>query len=162
MTATGSSSKQAEQRLAVRRKQPALVAIRAPQQQFVDLIDGRRVVALAGDWLITRGKEVLDVCPTSEFTTRYESVGEGALSVPQPIRQRIEHTTGIGTTRSAADLVEAVERLARISIGSIVIDFTPGQLEEIKHRAGKRGRTVEEELRAAVARIKDEIFWRGA
>jgi hypothetical protein len=43
----------------------------------------------------------------------------------------------------------------------VKVEFSPGQLEEIAHRAAKRGRSVEAELNAAVDRIKDEIFHRG-
>jgi hypothetical protein len=60
-----------------------------------------------------------------------------------------------------ADLVAAIERLASIAIGAVKVEFSPGQLEEIAHRAAKRGRSVEAELNAAVDRIKDEIFHRG-
>jgi hypothetical protein len=72
----------------------------------------------------------------------------------------VEETTGIGTTRSAGELTAAIDRLASIKVGDIRIPFTPGQLEEIAHRASKRGRTVEEEMKAAVARIEDELFYR--
>lgn len=73
----------------------------------------------------------------------------------------IEDTLGIGTTQSAPHLIAAIERLARVEIGEVVIPFTPGQLAEIKHRAQKRGRTVAEEIQAVVDRIRDEIFYKG-
>ena len=47
-------------------------------------------------------------------------------------------------------------------IGDIRIPFTPGQLAELQHRASKRGRTVEAEMRAVVARIEDELFYKGS
>lgn len=68
---------------------------------------------------------------------------------------------GLGTTMSAEALLKAVNRLGTIKIGDIRIPFTPGQLEELQHRAGKRGRTVEMEMRAVVARIEDELFYKG-
>jgi hypothetical protein len=71
----------------------------------------------------------------------------------------IEETTGIGTTRTGGELQKAVERLASMKIGDIRIPFTPGQLSELAHRAQKRGRTVEAEMKAAVARIEEEIFY---
>jgi hypothetical protein len=46
-------------------------------------------------------------------------------------------------------------------IGDIRIPFTPGQLAELAHRAGKRGRTVEAEMRAVVARVEEEVFYKG-
>lgn len=54
-----------------------------------------------------------------------------------------------------------IERLASIKIGDIRIPFTPGQLSELQHRASKRGHTVEQEMRAVVARIEDELFYKG-
>lgn len=144
----------------MRRKQATQTAFHVTTARTVELLDGRSAYLQPGDWLITRGKENIDSCPSASFADRYERVTED-LQVPPALRRRLEATTGIGTTRTAEDLVEGVERLARISIGSIVIDFTPGQLEEIKYRAVKRGHTVEQELRAAIERIKDEIFWRG-
>jgi hypothetical protein len=74
----------------------------------------------------------------------------------------IEEITGLGTTRTPADLVKAVERLASIRIGDVRLPFTPGQLEELQHRARKRGHSVEQEMRAVVGRIEDELFYHGA
>ena len=74
---------------------------------------------------------------------------------------RLEEITGFATTRSAPDLLAAVERLAAIKIGDIRLPFTPGQLHELQHRAQKRGRTVEQEMRAVVSRIEDELFYKG-
>lgn len=71
----------------------------------------------------------------------------------------LEELTGLGTTRNAAFLIQAVARLASIRVGDIRIPFTPGQLAELAHRAEKRGHTIEAEMKAAVARIEDEIFY---
>ena len=73
----------------------------------------------------------------------------------------IEAVTGLGTTRSVQHLLAAVERLASIRIGDIRLPFTPGQLAELQHRAAKRGHSVEQEMRAVVARIEDELFYKG-
>lgn len=73
----------------------------------------------------------------------------------------LEDLVGIGTTRSAPDLLKAVERLGSIRIGDIRLPFTPGQLNEIQHRAQKRGRTVEAEMQAVVDRLQDELFYKG-
>jgi hypothetical protein len=70
-------------------------------------------------------------------------------------------TTGFGSTRSGPDLVKAIERLASIKVGDIRIPFTPGQVAELQHRAMKRGRTVEAEMKAVVDRIEDELFHKG-
>lgn len=57
--------------------------------------------------------------------------------------------------------MRAIDRLASIAIGDIRLPFTPGQLAELQHRAAKRGRTVEQEMRAVVSRIEEELFYKG-
>jgi hypothetical protein len=74
----------------------------------------------------------------------------------------LEEILGLGATRDAIALLSAVTRLGSIKIGDIRIPFTPGQLSELQHRAAKRGHSVEQEMRAVVARIEDELFYRGS
>lgn len=108
------------------------------------------------DWMITAGEQVIDL--VRKLDEKYEIIEEG-LVLPRETCVQIEKTTGIGTTQSVEKLVAAIDRLARVSIGSVRIEFTPGQLEEIKHRAEKRGITVKQELQRAVDRVKEEIFY---
>lgn len=145
----------------VRAKAPALTAVRLVADQVVRLADGRETPAHPGDWLITNGRVVVDLVGETQLAVRYAADEGGGRLLPLAICDRLERTTGIGSTRTPEDLVKAVERLAAIHIGTIQIDFTPGQLEEIAHRAKKRGWTIEQSLRAVVDRIKEEIFWRG-
>ncbi len=146
-------------KLTVRERAPQLTAVRLPTAREVTLYDGRTVQAGVGAWMITRGKIILDVATPQALNQRYEVIDDQGLTLRGYDRDRLEQTTGVGSTRTPTDLVEAVERLAAISIGTIHVDFTPGQLAEIKHRAAKRGHTVEQELRATVDRIKEAIFW---
>lgn len=74
---------------------------------------------------------------------------------------QLEDLAGLGATKTAAALVAAVDRLGSIRIGDVRLSFTPGQLRELAHRAEKRGHTVEEEVRAVVQRIQDDLFWHG-
>jgi hypothetical protein len=74
---------------------------------------------------------------------------------------QIATALGLGSRPTAASILTAVERLAALHIGDIRIPFTPGQLAELQHRAGKRGRTVEAEMRAVVARVEEELFYKG-
>jgi hypothetical protein len=92
---------------------------------------------------------------------------EGWRAAPPPGLQltpadcaRLEEICGLGSTRTPEALVLAIDRLASLRIGDIRLPFTPGQLSELQHRAAKRGRTVEAEMKAAVDRIQDEIFYR--
>ena len=89
------------------------------------------------------------------------TTGSGALTLTRFECHTIEETTGLGTTASGPELLRAVERLASIQIGDVRIPFTPGQLSELQHRAHKRGRSVAEEMKAVVARIEDELFYKG-
>ena len=75
---------------------------------------------------------------------------------------QIAAALGLGVKPTAASILTAIDRLASVRIGDIRIPFTPGQLAELQHRAGKRGRTVEAEMRAVVARIEDELFYKGS
>lgn len=144
----------------MRRRVPPLHARRLHEAVLVE-IAGEGVSLRAGDWLIVRGTTAVGWALGGNLVEHYEIVPEGDLALPMAVRQRIEKTTGIGSTNSPAALAGAIERLASIQIGTIAIEFTPGQLEEIRHRASKRGHTVEQELRAAVDRVKGEIFHRG-
>lgn len=131
------------------------------QRGEVETVNGTRVVATPGDWLITQGKMILEVLPDKVFPGPFELVHEGALQIAKTDCETLDESLGLGATRSPRDLLLAVQRLARIRIGEVEIRFTPGQLEELQQRATKRGRTVQAELEAVVARIRDELFWRG-
>jgi hypothetical protein len=74
----------------------------------------------------------------------------------------LEALLGVSVPLSPSSLYTAVERLASLRIGDIRLPFTPGQLAELQHRAAKRGRTVEAEMKAVVARIEDELFYKGS
>jgi hypothetical protein len=94
-------------------------------------------------------------------------LGEGPAAPPAGLLldaitcRQLDDQLGIGATLTATALVKAVDRLGSMRIGDIRIPFTPGQLAELQHRAQKRGRTVEAEMRAVVARIEEEIFYKG-
>lgn len=75
--------------------------------------------------------------------------------------RQLDDLLGLGATRTGPDLVKAVERLASLRFGDIRVPFTPGQLAEIQHRAVKRGRTVDAEMKAVVDRLQDELFYKG-
>lgn len=139
---------------------PTLVATEVIAPHTVTDQGGRLVRAEPGDWIITEGTRVLDVVSEAVLASRYERVDPGAVVLASDRCQTLEGLLGVGATRTPETLLAAVQRLAHITIGTITIDFTPGQLEEISQRAKKRGQTVEQALRAVVDRIRDEIFWR--
>lgn len=111
--------------------------------------------------MITRGPTVLRVVRSDGLLKEYEPIVEGQLTLSPADCSVVEETLGLGATQSVAKLLVAIERLASVRFGDIRIPFTPGQLSELQHRAHKRGRTVEQELKAVVARIQDELFYKG-
>lgn len=145
----------------VRPRRATLTAVRVEGPKTIEMPAGDTMQAFAGDYLITRGQQVVDLVRSGTLEDRYEPVEEGRLTVSPAVCRRIESTLGIGSTKDARLLAEAIERVATIGIGEVRIEFTPGQLEELKHRATKRGHGVKEEIRAVIDRIRDEIFWKG-
>ena len=123
--------------------------------------DGRLVHAQIGDYRIVRDTLTLDVVPPGQFTYAYEEIPQGALLLGVRDCNALDEVLGLGATQNADRLVAAVNRLASIKVGDIRIPFTPGQLAELQHRAQKRGRTLEAEMKAVVARIEDELFYKG-
>lgn len=111
-----------------------------------------------GDWVVYQGAQPVAAIPDPDFPHPYEVVADGILLLDVRQREAIEAITGIGSTRTPADLLAAVERLARIRIGEVAIPFTPGQLEEIAYRAEKRGISVQRAIQDVIARIQDELF----
>ena len=157
--ATASTSAPPAKRL-VRARPPRLVAIRLATDQPVRLADGREAAGHTGDWLVTLGRTILDLVGDAQLAARYTIEDEGERTLSTATCARLEQTLGLGATRTPDDLVQAVERLAAIHVGTIQIDFTPGQLDEIAYRAKKRGHTIQQELQAVVDRIREELFWR--
>lgn len=149
-------------KVGLRRKGATLTGIRQSSPGVVTLPDGAERVVKPGDWLIYQGAYLLAICADAEFPgPTYEIVAEGTLTLTVQDRDLLERAAGIGCTQTAVSLILAVQRLARIQIGDVTIPFTPGQLEELKHRADKRSQTVAQAVQAVIDRIKDELFWRG-
>lgn len=113
-----------------------------------------------GDWIIHQGETVLAALTTDELLNQYDLVQEHSLLLDRPTCEAVEQRIGLGSTRTSADLLRALDRLASLRIGEVRIDFTPGQLEELVHRADKRGITLAQEIARVVDRIKEELFYR--
>jgi hypothetical protein len=124
------------------------------------LPDESQLAIHIGDWLILSGSQTIAVLADKDFPGPYEIVGEGTLTLTKQDQELLEATAGIGAAQSARSLIAAVQRLARIRIGDVTIPFTPGQLEEIAHRATKRGIPVARAVQEIIDRIKDELFWK--
>lgn len=125
------------------------------------LPDGTVKGGAAGDWLITTSTNLtVDLVAADKLHATYEVLQE-ALTISRRTQQTLEASLGLGTCGSEAALVAAVERVARVTVGGVAIDLTPGQLEALAVRAEKRGRTVGEEI-AEVARVTAEHLLYGA
>ena len=149
------------ERRQIRRLGPVLTATRLVARQAVTFADGTTRPVPAGDWILTQGAVVLDTCPAAGFPgSTYQIVDDQQRTLSADDRHRLEAVLGLGATDSPTALLAAVSRLARLSIGEVAIDFTPGQWEELTHRARKRGQTVRQAVEAVVSRIRDELWHR--
>jgi len=137
------------------------MGVRVTKPASIPLSDGRVVLATTGDWRICRHDFTIDVISEARFRKEYEPIVAGALTLTPADCARLEQTTGLGTTQIPIVFLQAVERLAALHIGDVRLDFTPGQLAELQHRAAKRGQTIEQTIKAVVDRIRDEIFHHG-
>lgn len=149
----------AERRFTVRSKPgPLSTAYRVVKTTELTLPDGRVTFAKAGDYVVSRGSAVIEVLAQDHFWHLYESTEDGILSLPGHVRGQIEKDLGIGSTETPEHLAAAVSRLARLSVGNIEIDFTPGQWEDLAHRAKKRGIPTRALLQQIVDRITSELW----
>lgn len=161
-TADSTSTPALPSRVQLRRQAPAHTGVRVEVERTVSLADGSATTVYPGDWVVHHGRSAITVIRKQTFPSPFEIVQPNTLTLTHEERQAIEAVTGLGTTATGRELVAAVQRLAKLSIGEVNIPFTPGQIEELKHRADKRGHTLEQEVQAVIDRIKDELFWGGA
>lgn len=64
----------------------------------------------------------------------------------------------VGATRTAATLVAGIQRLADVRIGTIKVPFTVGQQDELKERARRSGKSVQQETEAVVRGMHEQFF----
>ncbi len=74
------------------------------------------------------------------------------------IVQHLEQILGGGTTKDQYDFSAKVTRLARIGFGDHTFKITPGQFEELKFRATKTGRSVEQLIADLYQRMSQDLF----
>jgi hypothetical protein len=148
-------------KLPLRRKGATFTAVRVTTAHTITDLDSSTHPVQVGDWVIlTLSGTPIGHLTAAEFPGIYEVVVEGTLTLTLQDRDLLERTTGVGTTRTAPELIAACQRLARIGIGDVQIPFTPGQLEEIAYRAQKRGITVARAIQDVIDRLSGELFHR--
>jgi hypothetical protein len=98
----------------------------------------------------------------SEILAKFAHInpGDRPMVIGPAIRGKLEEILCGGHLMNEADLLAKVSRLARIDFGPIRLDFTPGQLEELKHFADRQGKSVEYIIKDTVRTIQEQLFWR--
>lgn len=85
--------------------------------------------------------------------------GAPAVIVGGDLLARIETYLGAGPIADGTDLAAKVERLAGVTFHGVHLDFSPSQLEELKYRAERQGRTVESLCVEIVKQMQEQWFW---
>jgi hypothetical protein len=146
-------------RLAVRHRQTdSFIAYRLLKPEILDRFSGEQVYGKTGDWVISRGAHILDVMEEDKFRHQFEVVDTSDLLIPGAARTAIESALGFGSTETPLMLVTAIRRLARLTIGTIEVEFTPAQWEDLAHRAKKRGLSVEMLVRQVVTKLSQDLW----
>ena len=138
------------------RTQDTLSAHPLQLAEVFSLPDGSKRAGYPLDWVIYRQDLVVDVVPHAIFERLYEPVTQG-LVVPDEARPQLERVLGIGTTKDVRSLLDAVARLAKLSVGNIQIDFTPGQWEELTRRAAVQNQPLATYLERMVAKLTQDL-----
>ena len=145
-------------RIVVRRKAvDSLSAVQLTESQIVGQADGTLAPVPAGTWVIYQGNRILAHLSPEHFAKTFEPVEEGLLLRPET-RAKLETQLGLGATKTPEDLFRAIDRLARIRVGEITLNFTAGQLEELAQRAAKRRQTLPEYLARLLERFTEDLW----
>lgn len=135
-----------------------LTAYQLTEATTLTLLSDVKVYAHPGMWVVSNGPHVIDVLPEALFKSRFEPATTDGLVIDGASRAALEKALGFGSTKSAGDLVTVASRLARLSVGDIAIDFSPGQWDVLAHRAQKRGISVEALVRQIVDKLTADIW----
>lgn len=123
--------------------------------------DGTVKAGAPGDYrIMTPANQLVDIVAAAKLIEHYELL-QDTLPLSRETCRHLEDQLGLGVTASEAALLTAVTRVASITLGGVALEFTPGQMEELAHRAGKRGRTLAQEIQVAVDAFKDQLFYGG-
>lgn len=145
----------------MRRKGGWATAVPAPTPgQLVQRVDGQLVMTTPQSILVTQGVMIIAVEDEKSLAEHYDTKIEGEFLIVPVIKRRLEDRLGLGSCASGLSLLQAIERLAKISVGQVEIPFTTGQLEELAYRAEKNGRTLRQEVESVIKRLESELFHR--
>jgi hypothetical protein len=152
-TALSTSAPSSKQK--IRRKGVPLFATQLTARENVWLPGNELAPGYVGDYLITdaAGKTIDLVRDLRD----YEVVEDG-IFVSTKFTADLERVLGVGAARSPVELVRAVDRLARLEIGGVLVDFTPGQWEELRKKAAVQNQTLEDYLQRMVKKFTQDIW----
>lgn len=161
-TSTGIAPKKAPvQRIPVRLKKAVtetLLAYQLPDPKNVILPSGHELRGYAGDWVVTRNEQPIDLLSQARFEQTYEPIPEPTLVLTKADQTALEQQLGFGATASSQTLRQAVQRLAALQIGSVDVNFSVTQWEELARRAERRGKTVSEYMQQVVDRLLQDLW----
>lgn len=147
-------------RFAIRQKgiSRGLKAYKSDKSERLTAKDGRQLTVLAGDMVLLQDGFVFDAMPLHDFERMWEVLPEGGL-ILHPIDQAaIEHALGFGSTRDSQSLRLAVEKMARLTVGDIVLTFTPAQWDDLQNRATKRGVKLDVYMKGVLDRWMQDLW----
>lgn len=107
-----------------------------------------------------QGDRDLETAASQQLSTALSALpATGRFAViNQKELQTLEDILGGGSITNGADLLQKVQRLAGISFGHVRLGFTPGQLEDLKWKAERQGKTVEQLVEQMAPRIHEQFF----
>lgn len=136
-----------------------LTATRAPHPgQLVRVANQRLVQTRPGDWLVEDAGILLEVVPDADLRKKYEVQEPGQLVIAPSIRRQLDDLLGIGAAESGERLLALVTRLAQLRLGTLTVQLSPAQAEEVARRAQHHGLTPEQGLQQVLFRLQDELF----
>lgn len=116
------------------------------------------MLAPAGSWIVCQGSTTKKVCSPRLFADTYDIVDDTALALSAESRTTLATILGLAALENEKELVGAIGRLARLSIGTVDVDFSPAQWVELRHRADKRGISVQALVKQIVDKITQDIW----
>lgn len=156
--ATAKASAAPLTRIAVYRTTDALTAYQVSVAKDRVVLRGRPVEVLRGDWVVCAGTDAIEVFPDGEFQRTYTPITPAGLTLTPEDHTAIEQIFGFGSTRDSASLRKSIERMVKLSIGDIAVNFTVPQWEELARRADRRGVKIGAYMQQVVDRLTQDLW----
>lgn len=141
-----------------RRPEIRLAAHQVLKESIVLLPTGREVRAFPNDWVINAGTQIVDVVSPAQFDQLYERAGEEGIRLTPEDQTAIEKALGFGSTVSSQSIRLAVQKLASLKIGDIVVNFSVSQWEQLARRAQKRSQRIGVYMERLVDKLMQDVW----